>query len=135
MKKSEAVQLAAHLRRISLEEAAAELEAFVKERKEALVYPFDSELFMAAWNALIKEPKWRKKTYTAYQSALKKLSKYSEEVAIQAIEDASAGGYQGIFPENVKLKGVIFENEAQKRLRQNKNVSDALTNGEIQWKQ
>jgi hypothetical protein len=111
------------------------LNEFVSEKtKQKLAYPFSSDLFMEAWINLIDEPKWRKKTHKAYQMALKKLSEYSEEVAIQAINDAIAGGYQGIFPENVKLKGVTFETEAQKRLRQAGNLSEALQNGQVKWK-
>lgn len=124
---------------MNFEDATKELVAFVEqykkqETKQPLVFPFSSQVFIEAWNVLVTEPKWRKKTNKAYQMALHKLSKYSEEVAIQAIEDAITGNYQGIFPENVKIKGVTFETEAQKRLRQANNLSEALQNGQVTWK-
>jgi len=126
--------LVIQIQSLSVEEATKVLNDFIKGKtKEPLVFPFDSEAFKVVWELLLKEPKWRKKTNTAYQSALKKLSGYSEEVAIQAIEDAIAGGYQGIFPENVKLKGVIFETEAQKRLKGAQSISNGLLDGSIQW--
>lgn len=73
-----------------------------KEELAPLVYPFDSENFMLAWNVLIAQPKWKNKTQAAYQTALKKLSLHNEADAIEAIEDAIAGGYQGVFTEKFK---------------------------------
>jgi len=36
---------------------------------------------------------------------LKKLAKYDVSIAIQALDDAMAGGWDGVFPESVKLRG------------------------------
>lgn len=85
-----------------------EKESKVNESKDtlaSLVFPFDTERFKSAWDILIKEPKWRKKTFNALQAALKKLSEYDEQTAISAIEAAIAGNYQGIFPEKIKQNG------------------------------
>lgn len=43
--------------------------------------------------------KWAKKPQSARDKALKKLARYSESVALKAIEDAIIGDFQGIFPE------------------------------------
>lgn len=135
MKPSEALELAKHLREIPVEEAAEKLRGFVKKHEsECLNFPFTSQAFMQAWDSLLEEPKWRNKTDKAFQQALNKLGRYSEEVAIIAIEDAIASNYQGIFPQNVKLQNVTFETEAQKRLRQANNLSEALQNGQVTWK-
>lgn len=74
-----------------------------KEKEIELVYPFDSEKFKTVWSVLISEPKWRKKTKTALQASLMKLSKHTEEDAIQMIENSIAGGWQGLF--ELKEKG------------------------------
>lgn len=67
------------------------------KNKIEIIYPFDSEKFKQVWSVLIKEPKWKKKTDTALQACLKQLSKYSEQDAIQMIENSIAGGWQGLF--------------------------------------
>jgi hypothetical protein len=120
---------------LSVDDATMLLNDFVKGNNVmTLEFPFSSDRFKKEWSVLITEPKWKKKTCNSLQKALIKLSKYSEDIAIQAIEDTIAGNYQGIFPENVKAKSLTFETEAQKRIRQNNNVSEALMNGDLQWK-
>lgn len=74
-----------------------------KELELELVYPFSSEKFKTVWSVLINEPKWKKKTKTALQASLMKLSKNTEEDAIQMIENSIAGGWQGLF--ELKEKG------------------------------
>ena len=51
-----------------------------------------------AWEILIKEPKWKKKTNAALSATLKKLEKFNEQDALQMIENAIAGGWQGVHP-------------------------------------
>lgn len=63
-----------------------------------LIFPFDSKEFKLSWEVLIKTKKWRKKEFPALQATLKKLSNYPEQDAIQMIENAIAGEYQGVFP-------------------------------------
>ena len=65
--------------------------------KGQLVYPFDSEKFLNIWGVLVKEKKWKGKSVNALQMSLKKLSEYPEDEAIQMIENAISGGYQGLF--------------------------------------
>jgi len=66
-----------------------------------LIFPFNSESFKNTWEILRGQPKWKNKTFEALQASLKKMSKHSENEAIQMMEDAISGNYQGIFsPKN-----------------------------------
>lgn len=67
-------------------------------KKNELQFPYESENFKRSWAALVAEPKWRKKTHGALQASLVKLSKYSEQDAVDMMQDAIAGNYQGLFP-------------------------------------
>jgi hypothetical protein len=72
----------------------------VKESKvnnNDLIFPFNSNNFLSVWEVLINQPKWKKKSHDALQASLKKLSNYSEAVAIQMMENTIAGGWQGLF--------------------------------------
>lgn len=69
----------------------------IKEINTPLVLYFSSDSFKKAWDILIKEPKWKKKTKNALQLSLNKLSKYPEQTAIKMIENTIAGGWQGLF--------------------------------------
>ena len=63
---------------------------------EELKMPFASKIFVDTWNDLRKQPKWKKKTTTALQKNLQQLAKYPEEFAIELMNRAIAGGYQGV---------------------------------------
>jgi len=65
--------------------------------KRELIFPFNSNNFLSVWEVLKNQPKWKKKTSDALQASLKKLSNYSEAVAIQMMENTIAGGWQGLF--------------------------------------
>lgn len=67
-----------------------------KEKPENLIFPFKSENFKSAWQILLTQKKWKKKPESALQASLKKLSRYSEPVAIKMIEDCIAGEWQGL---------------------------------------
>lgn len=72
-----------------------------KERSQpdALQFPFSSVAFMQAWNELMTLPKWKNKMNRMLQISLDRLSKYDEVFAIELIQNAIAGNYQGItFP-------------------------------------
>lgn len=71
------------------------------DTKKELVFPYDSENFMNTWKTLIASKKWKGKSFDALQANLLKLSKHPEQVAIQAMLNAIAGEYQGVFPESV----------------------------------
>jgi hypothetical protein len=65
-----------------------------------LSLPYHSEKFIHAWETLLTTPKWKKKVNASLQLSLNKIAKYDEEFAIELIENATAGGWQGIvFPD------------------------------------
>ena len=68
--------------------------------KESLVFPFTSETFMATWDVLCREDKWKKKTVNALQLSLDKLGKYDERFAIMLMQDAIEHGWQGVVFQN-----------------------------------
>lgn len=75
-----------------------EKEKIQKKEKEVigLALPYCSTEFVSTWEKLRKQPKWKKKTKDALQMSLKKLGKYPEEFAIILMENAIAGGWQGV---------------------------------------
>ena len=77
--------------------------------KQKLVFPYNSEKFMLLWNELVKMPKWRKKPFSALQLALHKLSEFEEDSAIELIENAITGNYQGIIFSDTKDKYEQFK--------------------------
>lgn len=79
------------------EEEEQEREQEEEKEKKVLVFPFVGNDFLNVWDVLKVQPKWKKKSFDALQASLKKLSKYSESDAIQMMEDAIAGGWQGLF--------------------------------------
>jgi len=64
--------------------------------------PFKSARFEELWDVICKMPKWKKKEQYALNLSLKKLSKYSEAVAIRALETAIENGWQGVFPQKAE---------------------------------
>jgi hypothetical protein len=68
-----------------------------KKRVTELIFPFDSIRFINIWNLIVDEPKWKKKTKTALQSILKKLSEYDETTACEMLETSLQNGWQGVF--------------------------------------
>lgn len=83
-------------------------------RKEKLVLPFSSIDFIQAWEVLLKEKKWRKKSFSALQASLQKLSVVPEQDAIQMIKNTIAGEWQGFF-----------------ELEKNKNKYNGRQNGKL----
>jgi len=67
-----------------------------KEKKEGLILPYQSEDFKKAWEILVNEPKWRKKSTHALSLSLEKLGGYSEIIAIKMIKDCIGGNWQGL---------------------------------------
>jgi hypothetical protein len=87
------------------------------EKKFELVFPFCSVNFMVVWDLLLKEKKWRKKSFGALQASLELLSKHSEDDAIQMMKNTIAGEWQGLF-------------EIDKSKKQNSNGKRLDKNGE-----
>ena len=65
------------------------------EKDLTLPYPDNAE-FVNTWNELRQQPKWRRKTVTALQKSLSQLGPYPVEFVIELMNDAIAGGYQGV---------------------------------------
>ena len=57
---------------------------------------------------LVQEPKWKSKTETAIRLAIKKLSEFNPEYQKVLIEQAIAGGYQGLVFSDSKQKEQIY---------------------------
>lgn len=70
-----------------------------KSKSEPLLFPFNSEKFLSLWKMLLEMPKWKKKVNHSLQLALNSLGKYDEGFAIELIEKAIEGNWQGVtFP-------------------------------------
>lgn len=67
----------------------------------ALTLPFpDNPEFISTWNELREQPRWKRKTVTALQKSLDKLSRYDVRFAVELMETAISGNYQGVtFPD------------------------------------
>lgn len=64
-----------------------------------IIYPFDSDTFKEKWklwNAYRKEKGCQYKTETSEQMALKKLSEFDEQFAIELIETSISNQWQGL---------------------------------------
>lgn len=73
-----------------------------REREEGVRLPFDDPDFIQLWQTLITQPKWKNKTTASLQQSLNKLERWGLESAKQAIEDAIAGNWQGLFEPRTK---------------------------------
>lgn len=70
----------------------------ITPKSPSYTLPFSSERFVDLWRILCDQPKWRKKSDSALQMSLAKLSGVSEEEACKMMEDSIANGWQGLFP-------------------------------------
>jgi len=62
----------------------------------SLTLPFNDERFAEVWADLCSQPKWRKKTRHALELSLRRLARYDVDYAIDLMERAIEGGYQGV---------------------------------------
>ena len=62
--------------------------------------PFNDPVFVDTWNELKIQPKWKHKSIHALQMALNQLSVYHVSFAVQLMQNAIAGNYQGVVFEN-----------------------------------
>lgn len=99
------------------------------ETKPDLVFPYNSTDFMQLWRELVKGPKWKKKTHTALQASLKKLSRHPEPVAVRMIEDCIAGNWQGLVEPKNNFNGITGNNETGRKL----GTSEARTEALRKW--
>lgn len=77
-------------------------ESKIQKNETQLIFPFESEKFMSVWNVLRNEKKWRNKSPAALQASLKQLSAFDEDFAIELMEKAISGNYQGVVFANTK---------------------------------
>lgn len=68
----------------------------IVEIEESLHFPFNSLQFNDAWTGLLKLPKWKKKPADSLQKSLDKLKNFDELFAIELINRAIEGNYQGL---------------------------------------
>ena len=67
-----------------------------KRGKSSITLPFSDQEFIDTWNELRSQPKWKRKTVTALQKSLDKLSRYDVRFAIELMNKAIENGYQGV---------------------------------------
>lgn len=89
-------------------------------RKKELILPYLSPEFVDTWNELRTQPKWKRKTKSALQKSLDALGRYDEQFSIELMNQAIAGGYQG----------VVFPG-TEERYRQSQKVSSIKTVGRV----
>ena len=77
---------------------AAPLSLIKIEKFKERPCPNRTDALNNAWEILVNEPKWKKKTTAALSATLKKLEKFNEQDALQMVENAIAGGWQGVHP-------------------------------------
>ena len=89
-----------------------------------LVLPFESKDFKGAWEILIVQPKWKKKSRDALQASLKILEKYTEPIAIGMMQKSISSGWQGLFALNDKEVIEINQAEARKKIKERENSTE-----------
>lgn len=77
-----------------------------------LILPYNSEQFKKIWGVLRQEKKWKNKSFAALQTSLMKLGRYPEEDAIEMMNNALAGGWQGLFELEKYKNGKSFNNNS-----------------------
>ena len=89
-------------------------------QESELKLPFQDQVFVSTWNELRQQPKWKSKTASALQRSLNQLSKYDVRFAVDLMENAIAGNYQG----------VVFDNTPEKYDRWLKNIANTDKDGQ-----
>jgi len=84
----------------------------VTKKKGGIVFNYPDNLksdrFAEKWELYIdyrKQAKMKKLITASIETQLKKLAGHGEEIAIQAIDETIANGWQGIFPEKINNNG------------------------------
>lgn len=70
-----------------------------------------SPAFSSVWKELILMPKWKKKPQSAIDKSLAQLLKFDEQFAIELIEKAIAGNYQGVVFSNTEDEYLKWKNK------------------------
>lgn len=82
-----------------------------KDKDKGLVFPKFSDQFFTAWDLLLTQKKWKKKSTVALQASLNKLTAVDEKTALKMIQDTIAGEWQGIFEPKEKTQTGSVQNK------------------------
>lgn len=83
------------------------------ENNNIIPVNLSNSLFIEKWKILINEPKWKKKSISAIEQSLNKLSRYDVYFAIELIEESIANDTQGVVYPNTDeryKKWLSFQN-------------------------
>lgn len=100
-------------------------------KEEVVIFSsvFISSEFSKVWNELLLMPKWKKKPPSAIQKSLTQLERFEEKFAIELIEKAIAGNYQGVVFSNTESEYLKWKNQSNgqtfKTNQQNKGSKTA----------
>jgi hypothetical protein len=67
------------------------------ETKQELALAYSSDEFAETWKILRSEKKWKNKSPAALSESMNKLARHPEDIAIEMMKNAIAGGWQGVF--------------------------------------
>ena len=94
------------------------------QKKMNLEFPYSSKEFTETWKVLAEMPKWKKKIEHSLQISLDKLGKYDEAFAIELMERAISGNYQGVvFPDTDEAYQKWKKGHKKESVDPNKNVN------------
>jgi hypothetical protein len=74
--------------------------------------------FREQWNELLRMKKWRNKEASAIQKSLDKLAAYPVEFALQLVENAIAGSWQGVVFEHTPEKFIRWQQAREIHINQ-----------------
>jgi len=89
----------------------------VKNEKKEIRLPFSTDGFVSAWEMLLRQPKWKKKSQDALVLSLKMFDGLSELHSIAIIEKTIKNGWQGLFPLKPEELEEINKIETAKKIK------------------
>lgn len=72
--------------------------------RETINSPFGSKKFIAAWDSLLRMPKWENRPARSLQLTLDKLSEFDEAFATELVEQAISGDWMGVVFADTRAK-------------------------------
>lgn len=120
----------------SLPEKEEKKSSAKRKEERDLNLPFSSERFIRTWTSLSQMPKWRRKTANALQMSLDKLSRYDEDFAIELMENAIAGDYQGLVFADTDRKYEMWKKDRERQSGSSippKGVRDCFFDQHKEW--
>lgn len=95
-----------------------------KKGNKDLTMPFSDQEFIDTWNVLRDQPKWRKKSNTALQMNLNKLSGYDVRFAIELMNTAIANDWQGLIFDDTPARYEKWKQTHTDTTRQPRPITD-----------